>query len=169
MQRMRQVKRKNTRTRKLISIAILVVLVCGGGLIVYWQAGAPKRAAQANAVSFARKYAGLKNETNFYLFNRKATYFTVAGTNTKGQQVYVIIAKKGGRTVVLNQSAGISEQRASSLVKSQEKSSRVLKTNLGIWQKKPVWEVTYLNRSGKLCYTLFAFKNGKTVKEIQNL
>ncbi|KRL04224.1 DUF5590 domain-containing protein [Liquorilactobacillus oeni] len=154
--------------RRLISLAVLAI-VFFGGLIIFWQSAAPRRDAKTNAVNFARKYAGLKDETDFYLFNRKKTYFTVAGTNNKNQQIYVIIAKKGGQTVILKQSSGIREQQANSLIKKNKKPQKILKTTLGIWQKSPVWEVTYLNHQGNLCYTLFAFKNGKVVKEIENL
>ncbi|KRM90897.1 DUF5590 domain-containing protein [Liquorilactobacillus cacaonum] len=164
---MKRVKGYRSGVKKLFAIAFIVVVFFGVG-IIYWQAQSPRETAEKNAISFARKHADLKSETAFYLFNRKQTYFTVAGTNTKNQKIFVIIAKKGGATKVLLQNKGISETGAIALAK-KENPKKILKATLGLWSNNPVWEVTYLNNSGNLCYVLYNYKNGNMVKSIQNI
>ena len=164
---MKRAKSYRSGLKKLF-VAAVVVIILFGVFIILWQAQAPRETAEKNAVSFAQKHADLKKETDFYLFNRKKTYFTVAGTNSKKQKIYVIIAKKGGATKILQQKKGISEEDALTLVKKQ-KPKKVLKAALGLWSNEPVWEVTYLNKSGNLCYILYAYKNGDMVKSIQNI
>lgn len=164
---MKRAKDYRSGTKKLFAVAVIVVLLFGV-FIIWWQAQSPKETAEKNAVSFARKHAALKTETDFYLFNREKTYFTVAGTNSKKQKIYVIIAKKGGATKILQQKKGITEEDAVSLAK-KEKPKKILKTALGLWSNEPVWEVTYLNKSDNLCYILYAYKDGNTVKSIQNI
>lgn len=39
----------------------------------------------------------------------------------------------------------------------------------GIFNDKVVWEVTYLNSKGNLCYDLINFKTGSYVQQINNL
>lgn len=164
---MKRAKSYRSGVKKLFAVAVTVILLFGV-FIFWWQVQAPRETAEKNAVSFARKHADLKTETDFYLFNRNKTYFTVAGTNSKKQKIYVIIAQKGGATKILQQKKGITEKDAITLAK-KEKPKKILKATLGLWSNKPVWEVTYLNKSGNLCYILYAYKNGNMVKSIQNI
>ncbi len=100
------------------------------------------RNAKKQATQLAQQYAGLKEETAFYHYNRNHTYYTVAGTNDKKQKIYAIVAQNG---------------------------KKINHTALGMHKNKPVWEISYLNSYGNLCYDLLDFKTGKVVKTIQNI
>ena len=45
----------------------------------------------------------------------------------------------------------------------------ITNVGMGMKGKTPVWEVTYLNAYGNLCYDIIAFKNGDIIKTIQNI
>lgn len=166
MQRQRNKNRHLHPVRITIAVVVLVFLF---GWIVYATGNHPKKAAQAQATSLARKYAHLTHVNDFYTYNREKTYYTVAGTNQKNQKEYVIVAQKGGRIRVLKQSAGISKNAALSQTWQQRKPKKVLKIALGVFNDKPVWEVTYINQKGNLCYDLLNYKNGHVIQKISNL
>lgn len=165
---MKRVEQNNHSLKKTILWALLALVVFGSA-IIYWQAAAPYHDAQQNAVKLAKRYGGLKKASAFYLFNRKQTYYTVAGINRQNQSVYVMISQKSAHINIYQHKSGISSQKAIQLVKQEQHPKKILKTALGKWDKTPVWEVTYLNRNGRLSYTLLKFKDGSLVKTIQNL
>ncbi|WP_281164646.1 DUF5590 domain-containing protein [Liquorilactobacillus sicerae] len=165
---MKRVDQHRNSLVRTILLAILALIIFGSA-IIYWQAAAPYHDAQQNAVKLAKRYGKLKKTANFYLFNRKQTYFTVAGTNQQNQAVYVMIAQKSAHINIYQQASGISQQQAEKIVKQDQRPKKIMKTALGKWGKTPVWEVTYLNHQGRLSYTLLKFKNGDLVKTIQNL
>ena len=92
-----------------------------------------------------------------------------AGKNAKGQTILVVVPQKGGDIRVLKQSAGLTASQAKSEVKTVDNPKRVLKVAMGIFNNKPVWEVTYLNQKGNLCYDLISFTSGKSIQQINNL
>lgn len=154
---------------KKIMILVTVIIVAFGTFIIYRQLTAPKREAQAEATALAKKYAKVRTVKNFYWYNRQKTYFTVDGQNTAGQSVYVVIAQKGGQINIYSHDKGVNEGQARSVVQKAHQPRKITKVALGMWHRKPVWEVTYLNKYNRLCYDLISFKNGSMVKTIQNI
>ena len=139
------------------------------GWSIYAVGNHPKAEAERQATTIAKRYANLKTRTDFYIYNRENTYYTVAGKNNKGQRILVIVPQKNGSVRVVKQSTGLTEQQALAQVKSNEHPKRVLKAVPGIFNDKVVWEVTYLNSKGNLCYDLLNFKTGSYVQQINNL
>ncbi|KRL26375.1 peptidase propeptide and ypeb domain-containing protein [Limosilactobacillus mucosae DSM 13345] len=152
--------------RDLLILIILIFLV---GWSIYAVGNHPKAEAERQATTIAKRYANLKTRTDFYIYNRENTYYTVAGKNNKGQRILVIVPQKNGSVRVVKQSTGLTEQQALAQVKSNEHPKRVLKAVPGIFNDKVVWEVTYLNSKGNLCYDLINFKTGSYVQQINNL
>lgn len=172
MQSRREVQRAQSRgsSRRIIRNLLLIILLV---FLLAWSIYAfgnhPRRAADRQALQIARKYANLKNQSAFYIYNREKTYYTVAGKNQSNQNILVIIPQKGGSVRVVKQANGITKNQALSRVWSREKPKKILKVAPGIFNNKTVWEVTYLNRHGKLCYDLLNFKSGHLVQQINNL
>ena len=79
------------------------------------------------------------------------------------------MAKQNGQTKILKQSDGTSKTAILRQVWQKSNPKKVLNIGLGIRKSEPVWEVTYLNQKGNLCYDLIRFKNGTMVQSIQNL
>ncbi|AUJ31837.1 MAG: DUF5590 domain-containing protein [Liquorilactobacillus nagelii] len=165
---MRRADQHRNQLIRTIAWALLVLVVVGAG-IIYWQAAAPLTDAKKSAVAMAEKYGKLKSTSAFYWYNRQQTYYTVAGKNQANQSVYVMVAQKGGHINIYQQSSGITSQQAQQTVKSSQHPRKIVKTAFGKWKKQAVWEVTYVNKNGRMCYTLLSFKNGSLVKTIQNI
>lgn len=172
MQSRREVQRERSRgasKRVLRDLLILIILIFLVGWSIYAVGNHPKAEAERQATSIAKRYANLKTRTGFYIYNRENTYYTVAGKNNKGQKILVIVPQKNGSVRIVKQSTGLTEQQALARVKSNEHPKKVLKAVPGIFNDKVVWEVTYLNQKGNLCYDLINFKTGSFVQQINNL
>lgn len=172
MQSRREVQRERSRgtsKRMIRDLLILIILIFLVGWSIYAVGNHPKAEAERQATTIAKRYANLKTRTDFYIYNRENTYYTVAGKNNKGQRILVIVPQKNGSVRVVKQSTGLTEQQALAQVKSNEHPKRVLKAVPGIFNDKVVWEVTYLNSKGNLCYDLINFKMGSYVQQINNL
>lgn len=172
MQSRREVQRERSRgtsKRMIRDLLILIILIFLVGWSIYAVGNHPKAEAERQATIIAKRYANLKTRTDFYIYNRENTYYTVAGKNNKGQRILVIVPQKNGSVRVVKQSTGLTEQQALAQVKSNEHPKRVLKAVPGIFNDKVVWEVTYLNSKGNLCYDLINFKTGSYVQQINNL
>lgn len=172
MQSRREVQRERSRgtsKRMIRDLLILIILIFLVGWSIYAVGNHPKAEAERQATTIAKRYANLKTRTDFYIYNRENTYYPVAGKNNKGQRILVIVPQKNGSVRVVKQSTGLTEQQALAQVKSNEHPKRVLKAVPGIFNDKVVWEVTYLNSKGNLCYDLINFKTGSYVQQINNL
>ena len=172
MQSRREVQRERSRgtsKRMIRDLLILIIIIFLVGCSIYAVGNHPKAEAERQATTIAKRYANLKTRTDFYIYNRENTYYTVAGKNNKGQRILVIVPQKNGSVRVVKQSTGLTEQQALAQVKSNEHPKRVLKAVPGIFNDKVVWEVTYLNSKGNLCYDLINFKTGSYVQQINNL
>lgn len=172
MQSRREVQRERSRgtsKRMIRDLLILIILIFLVGWSIYAVGNHPKAEAERQATTIAKRYANLKTRTDFYIYNRENTYYTVAGKNNKGQRILVIVPQKNGSVRVVKQSTGLTEQQALAQVKNNEHPKRVLKAVPGIFNDKVVWEVTYLNSKGNLCYDLINFKTGSYVQQINNL
>ena len=172
MQSRREVQRERSRgtsKRMIRDLLILIILIFLVGWSIYAVGNHPKAEAERQATTIAKRYANLKTRTDFYIYNRENTYYTVAGKNNKGQRILVIVPQKNGSVRVVKQSTGLTEQQALAQDKSNEHPKRVLQAVPGIFNDKVVWEVTYLNSQGNLCYDLINFKTGSYVQQINNL
>lgn len=172
MQSRREIQRQNSENHSLklirnLLLIILLIFLLGWGL--YAVGNHPRAAARRQATQIAKKYAGLKKADAFYIYNREKTYYTVAGKNNKNQQVLVIVPQKGGNVRVVQQSKGITKNQALTKVWQKEKPEKVLKVAPGVFNNHVVWEVTYTNHQGNLCYDLLRFSNGQLVQQINNL
>ncbi|MFJ6925466.1 MAG: DUF5590 domain-containing protein, partial [Limosilactobacillus mucosae] len=120
MQSRREVQRERSRgtsKRMIRDLLILIILIFLVGWSIYAVGNHPKAEAERQATTIAKRYANLKTRTDFYIYNRENTYYTVAGKNNKGQRILVIVPQKNGSVRVVKQSTGLTEQQALAQVK----------------------------------------------------
>lgn len=172
MQSRREVQREQSRgsaMKRLRNILLAILFILLIGWITYAVSNQPRHAAKRQATQMAEKYAHLQDPQHFYIFNRESTFYTVTGKNQQGQAIMVIVPQKGGNIRVVKQSSGLTAQQVEKMTKENRHPSEIMKVAPGVFNDKTVWEVTYRNQKGKLCYDLINFKNGKYVQEINNL
>ena len=166
---MGRVQRNIKRNKRMIILSIILLI-----LVIIWAiymiAQAPYREAKNEAVQMAEKYAKVSNVDNFYIYNRNSTYYTVEGKNNDNQNVYVVIPKKGNRVNIYQTNKGITLKKAEKVVTDKYTPKKIEKTVFGMKDgKTPIWEVTYQNKNGELCFAQVGFKSGKVLQNIANL
>ena len=107
--------------------------------------------------------------TKFYLYNTDASYYTVMGEDKDGNAIYAIIPEEGGDVTVLQQSAVVNEQEARSITLQDKPDVEVLEARLGLLNGEPVWEVNYRMSNQRIGYYYISAKNGKWIKDIENI
>ncbi|KRK36571.1 hypothetical protein FD07_GL000595 [Levilactobacillus parabrevis ATCC 53295] len=149
-----------------VLIVILVLLLSAGYVIN--KATKPLSQDQTRAESVAKKSGHLTSTSGFYWTNLDTTYYTVAGKNKAKQAVYAIVPKSGDNVTVLKQSEGLSRNAALQRVWNRNP-KKVLSAALSMFNGKPAWQISYLNKSGKLCYLTYEYRNGKVLQQISNI
>ncbi|MBD7895737.1 DUF5590 domain-containing protein [Limosilactobacillus sp. Sa3CUN2] len=166
VQRDKQNRSTGQTIRNLLIVIVAIIVIMG---IFYLISNQPRSAARRQTVSIAKKYAHLKDPGSFYIYNRESTYYTIAGKNDKDQPLLVVVPQHGGNVRVLKQNSGLTAQQVIQQVRQDHNPQKVLKAAPGVFNDKVVWEVTYRNQKGQLCYELVNFKTGKVIQSINNL
>lgn len=164
-----QRSQKKSKNIMFLSILGAIVVIVVGAFILYSRAKSPMVTAEKEAVTIAKKYANLDKESEFYRYNRDATYFTVAGTTKANKKIYVIVAQKGGKVKVLTQANGKSKNDILTYIWDKKNPSKILNIGLGIYNDVPAWEVSYLNKKKELSYETIQFSDGKVMKSVENI
>ncbi|MFC6274998.1 DUF5590 domain-containing protein [Levilactobacillus tangyuanensis] len=167
---MRQQYQRRQRPHHWVLLGILVVilvLLLSGAIIIH-KATKPLSQQQDKAETVAQKSGHLTSTDKFYWTNLGSTYYTVSGQNKAKQSVYAIVPKSGKDVTVVQQSAGITRNAVLEKV-WQRNPKKVLGAALSIFNGKPAWQVSYLNKSGKLCYITYQYSNGKVLQQISNI
>lgn len=134
-------------------------------------ANQPVRAAKQEALDRIDGYVSIKDVKQSYLYNGTNDNYTVlVGKNQKNKQIVVWVPeKRSGKVFVKYAAAGISRDRAKSIIESKTHPKKFLHIKLGMENETAIWEVTYLSKNGDLNYVNLAFKDGKILKSIENL
>ncbi|MGV0167414.1 DUF5590 domain-containing protein [Furfurilactobacillus sp. WILCCON 0119] len=164
----RQQHQRRNWSQITLWVLLALILVLGSTFIVFHEALRPGKTAASQTIQIAQK-AGVTGGTDFLTYNRQQTYYSVSGKNRKQQAVYAIVAKKSGHVTTVKQSQGKTKTAILRQAWQKVKPQKVLNIGLGLKANQPVWEVTYLNAKGDLCYNLYDYHNGNTVQSIQNL
>lgn len=150
-------------------LTILMAIVIVFSIFLFNTSRQPLKQAKAEAVKIAKETAGMETADTFYWYNNEETYFSVSGTNKKKEKLLVIVEQKGGKVLTLKQGEFISEQAAKKIVWETKKPAELLETRVGIEEGIPVWEVAYKQKNGRLGYYVVTAKEGKWVKDIENI
>jgi uncharacterized protein YpmB len=167
---MRQQYQRRQRPRHWVLLSVLIVilvLLLSAGYVIN-KATKPLSQDQTRAESVAKKSGHLTSTSGFYWTNLDTTYYTVAGKNKAKQAVYAIVPKSGNNVTVLKQSDGLSRNAALQRVWNRNP-KKVLSAALSMFNGKPAWQISYLNKSGKLCYLTYEYHNGKVLQQISNI
>ncbi|AQW22069.1 hypothetical protein PL11_009130 [Lentilactobacillus curieae] len=167
MQRQRRIKKSN---RKFwIGLILFLLIVLFSVFIVFHQAEKPMVTAKSEALQIAQKYAGIKNVNGFYNSNLGKTYYSVSGNDKRGKAIYVVIAKKGGKVTIIDQKSGLTADQIKQSIENTKKPKKINGIAITLKKSKPYWVVSYVNKSGKLCFATTDFKTGKIKKLIANI
>ncbi|MGY3766897.1 cell wall elongation regulator TseB-like domain-containing protein [Vagococcus vulneris] len=160
-------KRKQEKVLKIITSVIIIFIV--GSFLIIWAGNRPLRKARSEARQVAAEIAGIQRMNDFYWFTREKTYFTVLGTDEKGNNLTVFIPDDGSEAVIMNQDKGTTEDEVIRSILEKNSSDHVKKVSLGIQKGKPVWEIVTSSKEHGLTYYLVDYSDLKIVEEIKNV
>ena len=114
------------------------------------------RIAKAKQVALSRSTMVQIEDTS--VFNGQDSYVTVMGEDQEGQKLSVLVAKENHAVYSYPLNKGVSQKKASAIVKDKSKDP-IEQVTFGRYQGKAIWEV----KTGSSYYVV-DFKTGKVVR-----
>lgn len=141
----------------IIGMFLVIILFT---LTVYKQIQNNKTEGYDEAIDKAMEYSSLVevNETSTY--SRNESYVVIEGIDDGGGQIYVFVPENDGEISEIEVEDGISAEDAIQIVEKDQNVSKILSTQVGIENNKPLWEITYLDDKDSLVYYYLDFKTG---------
>lgn len=150
-------------------IIIGVIGICLVSVFLFFtSAMEPYSSARTQANKIAKKSANINNPDYFANFTQEKHFYTVGGTNDKNKYHYVIINAKTGTIKILKDN-NHSREEILNTVKTKYQPQKINHINLGIIDKKPTWEVSFVNKNHSTGYAMVDYKNGKIKQTINNI
>lgn len=159
--------KKRNRQLKLVTLSLILFLVLLG--IILFQSSSPMRKAKNQAIKISEEVANISKVEDFYWFTRDKTYFTVVGTDDKNEEKIVLLPQDGSEALVMNQKDGLTGDDAIQVVLDTKETKKIKKISLGMYDKKPVWEVVATAKDNSLSYYLIDFKEGKMTNKMTDI
>lgn len=159
--------KKRNRQLKLVTLSLILFLVLLG--IILFQSSSPMRKAKNQAIKISEEVANISKVEDFYWFTRDKTYFTVVGTDDKNEGKIVLLPQDGSEALVMNQKDGLTGDDAIQVVLDTKETKKIKKISLGMYDKKPVWEVVAIAKDNSLSYYLIDFKEGKMTNKMTDI
>ena len=159
------------KTIKFIIWVIIIAIVCYiGSVLVFFKAGSGTRNNERQIVQIANQKTPIRNVESYYHLNRGVNSYAIKGTNQRGKKTYYFIYLPNSKKAYLYPATkGKSQTAIRKTFLTNHQNVQIKNINLGWYQGKPVWEITYEQNNGDLAYTLYNFHNGKEINEVANL
>ncbi|AUI71233.1 DUF5590 domain-containing protein [Companilactobacillus alimentarius] len=158
----------NKSTKILLTIS-LIALAIVSALTYLNLSVAPHSSAKSQANDIAKEKAGIVQPDYFGNYTRKKQYYSVGGLTKKQKYRYIIIDAKSGKTETFNKNSAPVRQTIIDGVAQRYNAKKILHINLGLYKKKPTWEVTFQKKNGSIGYNLIDFRTGKSLQIINNI
>jgi uncharacterized protein YpmB len=154
----------------LIVSAIIVFLIIGVVAGAYIHALGPKKDAEKKAFQSAKKESEIVTMHEFYIYNGKDSYNIVIGDTKDGKKKVVWLPNdRKKKTVTVNYSEGKSRQEIQQKAEKELQQKKIISIKPGMESGIPLWEVTYLDESGRYNYAYYDFKTGEWLKYYRSI
>ncbi|WP_127345612.1 hypothetical protein [Lactobacillus amylolyticus] len=153
----------------IIWVIVIAILLYIASIFVFFRAGSIGRDNDRQIAQIARQKAAITNVQTYYHLDRGVSSYALKGTDSKGKTYYFVYLPKTKKAYLYQASKGTSQSKIKSTFTAAHKGATIKGINLGWYQNNPVWEVAYQNSKGNLGYTLYDFKTGKAINEVDNL
>lgn len=150
----------------VISLIIIAFFV---SIAIFYYAGSKSRGNNQRVVQLAASKTPITNIEQYYHLDRGTSSYSITGTNKKGRRYYFIYLPNSKKAYLYPAKRGVSETTIKNNFKSSHSNATINHINLGWYKGEAVWEVAYKKSNGNLGYTLYEFKNGNDISEVDNL
>lgn len=149
----------------VFGIIFLAVLLFSAG--IFKSALAQKEEGHETAAAAAKEKTNLTDAEKVETFVGKQKYYVVTGTDKHGKDMYVWVpADKKAKILSKKASDGISSGKAAKIVRDEGLVSKLNGVHPARENNVPLWEVTYINKSGQYSFSYVDFTSGKILKNI---
>ncbi|MBT2656368.1 DUF5590 domain-containing protein [Bacillus sp. ISL-18] len=156
--------------KKWIFIPVIVVIVMIGLFIkVYFSSVQPVKAAEKKAVSLAKEKVQLSEVDDFHLYNGIETVNVIEGKNKKGSKVIVWIPEKSKKVIIKKAKDGITKEEAIQKLLQEKQPKKIISVRLGMEKNIPLWEIYYRSENNLINYYYVHFETGEWLKKVENL
>lgn len=156
------------RTTKVWIVVGIILIAAVSTFLFFSSAMEPYASAKNQANKIAYKSANISEPDYFSNFNHKKQYYTVGGRTDNNKYRYVVIDAKSGDIEILKNSH-YSRNKILNQVKNKHNPKKIKHINLGMIDKKPVWEVSFVNKDKSIGYEMIDYQNGKVIQTINNI
>lgn len=153
----------------IVWVVVIAILFYIASIFVFYKAGSNSRSNEKQIAQTASQKTPITNIQTYYHLDRGTNSYAIKGTDKKGKNYYFVYLPKSKKAYLYQANKGTSENKIKALFKSKNSNDSLKAINLGWYQGKPVWEVTYQTKNNNLGYLLYDFKTGKTINEVNNL
>lgn len=155
--------------RFIIGVIVFIIIFYIASILVFYRAGTTSRNTDRQITRLANQQTPIRNVQNYYHLDRGVSSYSLKGISAKGKVYYFIFLPHSKKAYLYNSKKSVSEKQIKNIFENSH-ANRIIKTvNLGWYQGNPVWEVAYQNHQGNLGYSLYDFKNGKELNQVDNL
>ena len=152
----------------IIPVIVLIVII-GLFLKVYFSSVQPVKAAEKKAVSLAKDKVQLSEVDDFHIYNGIETVNVIEGKNKKGSKVIVWIPEKSKKVYIKKAKDGLTKQKAIQKLLQEKKPKKIISVRLGMEKNIPLWEIYYRSENNLINYYYVHFETGEWLKKIENL
>ena len=157
------------KRRTVSLLSLLILLVMAFFLFLFMRSQASFNQAEEEAVRLVSYDHDISAVNYFYWTTTDGTYFSLDFTDGEGQDYYAIIAQDGGEVSYYTHDDLISKEDALSITLNDKDPYELMQVRLGLFEEKPVWEVTIKNDNDTISYYYLNAKNGQWVQSIENI
>lgn len=151
-----------------LTAIIVILLIVFMGIFMMSQQSINQ--AQAETEQLVALDHPIKQVNKFYwLTTPEETFFSLDFTDQEGEGRYAIVAQEGGDVVYYKHNEIISENDAKGLTLNYTESKDIIQARLGMYNNKPVWEVTFTNEDDAMNYYYIDAQTGEWIQTIANL
>jgi uncharacterized protein YpmB len=158
------------QTLKFISWVIgIIVIAFVASILIFYYAGSRSRGNNQKIAEIARTKTPIKNIQSYYHLDRGTSSYAITGTGKKGKRYYFVYLPNSKKAYLYPANKGVSEAYIKNKFKSSHSDATINHINLGRYKGQAVWEVAYKKHNGNLGYTIYEFKDGNDISEVDNL
>lgn len=155
--------------KKWLFIGAGCILTCALtlGIIIYFSLQ-PHYDTEKEAFKIAKDESSLETTSGFHWFRYEKEYYVVAGNDSSGEAKYVWIDPDKKQVVLEHKaSEGISEEEILEIYQDEWNIEKLMGITLGYANKRPIWEIKFVDAEDKYTIMQVAFLNGDWIRYYQ--
>ncbi|MET3696084.1 uncharacterized protein YpmB [Bacillus oleivorans] len=150
-----------------LGIGLLIIVAIAISILLYFSIQ-PYKDKEDLAFSVALEKSGLESAEDFEWFRYKEEYYIVTGNNRAGEEMIVWIDTENLNIVAEHKaSEGITKEEVIQSFKEEWDISEVIDIKLGYADKRPLWELTFIDDSKRYTFLQVSFLTGDWIRYYQ--